>query len=80
MIRVGIVDKPGQLSRVLAILAEWKANVLDVKHYRAGWQLPLEGTDLEILMETRDAEHGRRIVSALADEGYPVKFSARDES
>ena len=80
LIRVGIVDKPGQLSRVLAILAEWKANVLDVKHYRAGWQLPLEGTDLEILMETRDAEHGRRIVSALADEGYPVKFSARDES
>jgi len=80
LIRVGIVDKPGQLSRVLAILGEWKANVLDVKHYRAGWQLPLEGTDLEILMETRDSEHGRKIVSALANEGYSVKFSARDDS
>jgi threonine dehydratase len=80
LIRVGIVDKPGQLSRVLAILAEWKANVLDVKHYRAGWQLPLEGTELEILMETRDAQHGQRIVSALADEGYAVKLSSQGDA
>jgi len=79
LIRVGIVDKPGQLSCVLAIIAQHKANVLDVKHYRAGWQLPLEGTDLEILMETRDADHGRQIVQALGESGYPVRISEREK-
>ena len=79
--RVSIVDKPGQLSQVLAVIASHRANVLDVNHHRAGWQLPLEGTDLEILMETRDAEHGRQIVAALAEAGYPaVRISGREST
>ena len=75
LLRVGILDKPGQLAKVLALLAEVGSNVLDVKHYRAGWQLPLEGTELEILLETRDAAHGRAIVSRLEAAGYPVRLS-----
>jgi threonine dehydratase len=74
LLRVGIVDKPGQLARVLGILAETGANVLDVKHYRAGWQLPLEGTELEILLETRDPGHGSKIVEHLRLQGYPVRI------
>ncbi|HEU5179484.1 MAG TPA: threonine ammonia-lyase [Candidatus Polarisedimenticolia bacterium] len=75
LLRVGILDKPGQLAKVLALLADLGSNVLDVKHYRAGWQLPLEGTELEILLETRDAAHGREIVSRLKGEGYEVRLS-----
>ena len=74
LLRVRIVDKPGQLAKVLLILAETGANVLDVKHYRAGWQLPLEGTELEILLETRDPDHGRKIVERLRHLGYPVRI------
>jgi len=74
LLRVSIVDKPGQLAKVLGILAETGANVLDVKHYRAGWQLPLEGTELEILLETRDPGHGSMIVERLRLQGYPVRI------
>jgi threonine dehydratase len=80
LLRVGIVDKPGQLAKVLAILAQTGANVLDVKHYRAGWQLPLEGTELEILLETRDPGHGRKIVERLRLLGYPVRIPGGEEA
>jgi len=80
LLRVGIVDKPGQLAKVLAELATLGANVLDVKHYRAGWQLPLEGTELEILVETRDPDHGRQMVSRLRGAGYEVRMTGRDET
>jgi threonine dehydratase len=80
LLRVGILDKPGQLAKVLAILAETGANVLDVKHYRAGWQLPLEGTELEILLETRDPGHGREIVERLRLLGYPVRIPGKEEA
>ncbi|HEV8376251.1 MAG TPA: threonine ammonia-lyase [Candidatus Polarisedimenticolia bacterium] len=79
LLRVGIVDKPGQLAKVLAVLASQGANVLDVKHYRAGWQLPLEGTELEILLETRDAGHGVLISRRLQEAGYTVTMSGRSE-
>lgn len=75
LLRVGILDKPGHLAKVLSLLAGLGSNVLDVKHYRAGWQLPLEGTELEILLETRDAAHGSEIVSRLKSEGYEVRLS-----
>ena len=75
LLRVAILDKPGQLARVLGLLADLGSNVLDVKHYRAGWQLPLEGTELEILLETRDPAHGREIVARLESEGYAVRLS-----
>ena len=74
LLRIEIVDKPGQLAKVLAVLAESGANVLDVKHYRAGWQLPLEGTELEILLETRDPGHGKAIVERLQSLGYSVRI------
>jgi threonine dehydratase len=77
LLRVGIVDKPGQLAKVLAVLASQGANVLDVKHYRAGWQLPLEGTELEILLETRDAGHAVLISRRLQEAGYTVTMSGR---
>jgi threonine dehydratase len=77
-LRVGIMDKPGQLAKVLSVLAALGANVLDVKHYRAGWQLPLEGTELEILLETRDAGHGAQIVRGLQGSGYAVTVPGQD--
>jgi threonine dehydratase len=80
LLRVGIVDKPGQLAKVLAVIAREGANVLDVKHYRAGWELPLEGTELEILAELKDAEHGRLIVRALEGAGYPVRLAGPSPS
>ncbi|MCI0567535.1 MAG: threonine ammonia-lyase [Acidobacteria bacterium] len=80
LLRVEIVDKPGQLAKVLLILAESGANVLDVKHYRAGWQLPLEGTELEILLETRDPGHGRMIVERLRSLGYAVRIPGEMEA
>jgi threonine dehydratase len=80
LLRVGIVDKPGRLVQVLSVLAATGANVLDVKHYRAGWQLPLEGTELEILLETRDADHGSQIIADLRQAGYPVTLSGRRET
>ena len=72
LLKLRLPDAPGQLSRVLALLGESQCNVLDVQHYRSGWKVPLGSVDVEILVETRRAEHGAQIERRLAEHGFEV--------
>ena len=69
---IELLDKPGQLKEVSAIIAQYGANVIRVRHNQGG-----EGTDindcyLKISMETRDFEHFNQIKQALIDKGYII--------
>lgn len=73
LVRVRIPDVPGQLYQVLGLLAETRCNILDVQHYRAGWQVPVGFVDVEVLLETRHAAHGREIEALLRSRGFAVR-------
>jgi threonine dehydratase len=69
-LKVLVPDQPGSLAKVLAIVAKHGGNVVQVDHHREGFALPFGKVEIEISVETRDAEHASRIMKAL--EGYLV--------
>src|SRR6266536_3245222 len=73
-IRVRIPDRPGELARLLGLLAELGANVLDVEHSRTGPRLHLGEVEVALSMETRGVGHGDELVDALRRAGHPVTF------
>ena len=53
-------DRPGSLHRLLGLLAETGANVVDVAHVREGLDLHVRETAVELVLETRGRDHARR--------------------
>jgi len=69
---VRIPDRPGELARLLGVLATSGANVLDVEHQRTGRNLHLDEVEVELMLETRGGEHSDAVVGALAAASYAV--------
>lgn len=64
-------DVPGRLAELLALLAEKRANVLQVSHNRTFMEAsPLGKTDVELTLETRGPEHIAEIRALLRARGY----------
>ena len=72
---VRCVDRPGQLALLLNLIAEQKANVIDVEHQRHDPRLRLGEVEIELSVETRGPEHSNRLVGALRASGYQVAFT-----
>jgi threonine dehydratase len=70
-------DRPGQLARVLGLVAGQGANVLDSQHRRHDPRLRLGEVEIALSVETRGAEHSDRLVTALGEAGYEVRFAER---
>lgn len=68
-----IPDSPGGLSRLIALLADLGANVLDVVHERTRANLSVGDVYVAVNVETRGPAHRDTIVSGLAEEGYVVR-------
>jgi len=73
LVRLRTADTPGQLVRILGILAANQCNVVDIQHYRAGFKVPLGMTDIDILVETRKAGAGESVDAALREQGYDLR-------
>jgi threonine dehydratase len=69
---IDIPDKPGQLARVAAILGEAQANIVEVYHQRVFTDLPAKGTELDLVVETRDPAHLQATIAALRASGFTV--------
>ncbi len=69
---IEMVDKPGQLSEVSALIADLGANVVSVYHDRGGENTGINACTLRIRMETRDWEHVRQIREAITGAGYRI--------
>jgi threonine dehydratase len=78
VLRTQIPDKPGRLLGILGHLSERKINVLDVRHNRAGWKIPLGLVEVELLVETRNAAHAAEIIASLTGAGYEIERAERD--
>lgn len=64
-------DVPGRLAELLALLADQRANVLQVSHNRTFMESsPLGKTDVELTLETRGPEHIAQIRELLDKRDY----------
>jgi threonine dehydratase len=74
-VRVRIADRPGELARLLALVAELGANVVDVEHSRTTSHLDLGEVEVALSVETRGAEHRVELLAALSAAGHAVSLS-----
>jgi threonine dehydratase len=63
-------DRPGSLARLLALVAERGANLLDVQHIREGIDLHIRETAVQLVLETRGPAHAQQVIDAVRDAGY----------
>jgi threonine dehydratase len=64
-LKFDIVDRPGQLGTVVAVLSKAGANIVEVSHQRIFTDLPAKAVVLEVVIETRDRSHLEATVAAL---------------
>ena len=64
-LKFDLVDRPGQLAMVVAILSQSGANVVEVSHQRIFTDLPAKGVLLEVVIETRDRAHLEATIATL---------------
>ena len=72
--RLRVPDRPGELAKLLALLAEVGANVLDIEHQRTGPKLHLDEVEVSLQLETRGPDHCDTVLGRLRSAGYPLVF------
>jgi threonine dehydratase len=65
-------DLPGNLNRITTVMAENRANILEVYHDRVSPELAMRETRIDLLVETASDEHIAQIKKALKDQGFRV--------
>jgi threonine dehydratase len=69
-LRLLIPDRPGELLRLLTVIAEQNVNVLDVAHHRTAPRAPIQQVEVSLVLETRDREHCDQLIALLRQRGF----------
>lgn len=72
--RLRVPDRPGSLAKLLRVLAEADANVIEVEHVRTGIQLHVDEVEIGLQLETKGREHSEAVLTTLREAGYPLTF------
>jgi threonine dehydratase len=72
-LRTRVPDRPGELNKLLQLVAEQRANIVEVEHRREGVSLSIVETEVELTLGLRDQEHATALIAALESAGYPVE-------
>jgi threonine dehydratase len=72
VVRTRVPDRPGELVKLLQLVAAERGNVLEINHRREGFGLDVAETGVELTIVTRDDEHCRELTAALDARGYPL--------
>ena len=72
-VSVLLPDKPGELSKVAAVVAKEHGNVIKLSHNQFVSINRSAAVELRITMESFGTEHKQEIISALEKEGYRPK-------
>jgi threonine dehydratase len=67
---VRLPDRPGSLARLLSLVGELGANLVDVGHIREGIDLHVRETAVQLVLQTRGTAHAAQVTSAVRDAGY----------
>ena len=72
-LRVMLRDRPGELARLTAAIAEARANILHIEHDRAFSHAAIGETDVELTLETSGRAQIEALVGRLETAGYRVE-------
>jgi threonine dehydratase len=72
VVRTRVPDHPGELARLLTLLANDRVNIVEVEHQRETGN-PVGQTGVELTLLTRDAAHCDEILANLAGWGYTAE-------
>lgn len=72
-LRFWLDDKPGQLHGITLLLAEHNINILHVGIHRMGPYMELHKVELELIVETRDSQHGQEVLRLVRAAGYQAE-------
>ena len=70
VLRTHIADRPGELMKLLNLIAAARGNIVSVEHHREGMALSVTETEVELTLVTRDREHCDALLATMAAEGY----------
>jgi len=73
VVRTRLADRPGELIKLLTLVAQERVNVVSVEHHREGMDLPIGETEVELTLVTRDDEHCEALLAAMGEWGYTVE-------
>src|ERR1700736_3304619 len=73
VIHTRLTDRPGELMRLLGIIADMRINVIDVRHQRISSRLPIMQREETLTLETRDRAQCDELLQRLRAAGYVVE-------
>src|SRR5947209_14926725 len=65
-----VSDRPGSLARLLTIIGETGANLVNVEHVREGLDLHVRETAVQLVLETSGRDHAQAVRDAIVAAGY----------
>ena len=73
VVRTNLPDRPGELLKLLDLVAKERVNVVSVGHHREGAGIHVAETGVELTLQTRDEEHCEAVLAAMRRWGYPAE-------
>jgi len=75
VVRSRLQDRPGELIKLLKLVAEERGNVVSVEHHREGMDVPVTESEIELTLAMRDEHHCAVLLEALRSRGYTVELT-----
>ena len=69
---VNIPDKPGELAKIVDLIAELGANVVKLEHNQFKNLSRFKDVELQVTVETNGSEHIKNLVQAFEEKGYEI--------
>ena len=73
VMRSRVEDRPGELIKLLSLVAQERANVVSVEHHREGMDVPVYESEIELTLAMRDEHHCSVLLETLRSLGYQVE-------
>jgi threonine dehydratase len=73
VVRTRVPDRPGELIKLLELVANERVNVQSVEHHREGMAISVGETEVELTLAMRDEEHCAGLLDAMRRWGYAVE-------
>jgi threonine dehydratase len=73
VVRTRVPDRPGELLKLLDLVAKERVNVVDVEHRREGASIDVAETEIWLTLVTRDEEHCETLLATMRGWGYDVE-------
>jgi threonine dehydratase len=73
VLRTRLQDRPGELIKLLKLIAQERANVISVDHHREGMAIPVTESEVELTVAMRDEHHCSVLLESLRSLGYQVE-------